>query len=225
MVSSHTDKESLSTRLRAKRMHYLDEILSSFERGGVQMADLGGTASFWEMNLKTLRYANRVSRIDLFNLHPEASGERVINGIPLCFKKGDVRSLDVPDKKYDIAFSNSVIEHVGNLSDQACFSREIQRIARYFLLQTPNRSFPLEPHFYVPFFAAMPLSFRAALHQRFRLGWLERELDPLQARIDCDQIRLLNRYELRLLFPDSIIHKETLFGLVKSFVACNQERR
>jgi hypothetical protein len=40
----------------------------------------------------------------------------------------------------------------------------------------------------------------------------------LRARIDCDQVRLLSRQEIRLLFPDAAVHKERMAGMVKSFI-------
>jgi len=129
---------------------------------------------------------------------------------------------DVSDHQYDVAFSNSVIEHVGNLYQQNRFAQEIRRVAPCFVLQTPNRYFPLEPHFYVPFFPFIPLGIRTWMHRRFRLGWLAREPDELKARIDCDEIRLLSRQEIALLFPATRIHSERLAGWVKSFIVSGE---
>jgi len=217
-VSNHTDLNSLSARLRRTRMRYLDDLILSAGRSGLRLADLGGTRSFWEMNLPHLRCRNRLERIDLFNLAAEPDGE--IDGIPVRSQTADIKELKaVPDGAYDIAFSNSALEHTGNFAEQYRAACEIRRISRAFVVQTPNRSFPLEPHFYVPFFNRLPLGLRSGLHQRLRLGWLPPEPDPLRARIDCDQIRLLSRKELRLLFPDARIFNERLLGLVKSFIA------
>jgi len=219
MVSNHTRPKSLSARLRARRMSYLDEALASCGPGGSVLADLGGTSSFWEMNLPQLKYKERLRRIDLFNLDGEAPQERVLSGVEVRIRRGDGTSLpEVPDGFYDIAFSNSVIEHVGSRSRQQQFAEEIRRIAGRIVLQTPSRGFPLEPHFYVPFFAQMPLGLRAWLHQHFTLGWLERQPDALKARAECDQIRLLTKRDLQLLFPGACIHEEIFMGCVKSYI-------
>jgi SAM-dependent methyltransferase len=219
MVSNHTHPKSLSTRLRARRMRYLDEALTSCGPGGCVLADLGGTASFWEMNLPELRYKERLRRIDIFNLDGEPPQERILSGVVVRIRRGDGTGLpEVTDGLYDIAFSNSVIEHVGHLANQLRFADEIRRIAGRFVLQTPCRGFPLEPHFYVPFFAQMPLGLRAWLHQHFTLGWLERQPDALKARAECDQIRLLTGRELQLLFPGARLHREFFMGCVKSFI-------
>jgi hypothetical protein len=221
MFSSHTDPESLSARLRARRMSCLDDALAACGGSGLVLADLGGTRSFWKMNLSQLRCRERISRIDVFNLDTIEDTGQPIEGIPVFVCQADVTALaGVSDKKYDVAFSNSVIEHVGNLAMQKRFADETRRIARRFVLQTPARSFPLEPHFYVPFFAQWPLSLRAAMHRRLKLGWLAPEPDPLQARIDCDNIRLLSRHELKLLFSGSTIRSEWMAGLVKSYIIC-----
>lgn len=218
MVSSHTHSNSLSARLRQRRMRFLDAALSGGGTERLSIIDLGGTASFWEMNLRHLK-GEEIARIDIFNIDLEKETSCIVDGVEVCERVGDVTNLsDVPTMKYDVAFSNSVIEHVGNLGSQQRFACEIRRVAKRFVVQTPNRSFPLEPHFYVPFFQHLPLGFRSWLHQRIKLGWLEAEVDPLTARIDCDQIRLLSRRELTLLFPEAEMHFEWLGGLVKSFI-------
>jgi hypothetical protein len=217
MVSSHTSKESLSARMRRKRMHFLDSLIAN--KREVALVDMGGTMSFWEMNLRHLEHVDRIRGIDVYNLEPGESTESRIDGVVIRVMPGDVTRLEtVEDLKYDVAFSNSVIEHVGNLYQQNRFAREIQRVATCYVLQTPNRYFPLEPHFYVPFFPFIPLGIRTALHRRFRLGWFAREPDELKARIECDEIRLLTRKELALLFPKAGIHTERLGGLIKSFI-------
>jgi hypothetical protein len=222
MVSSHTSSNSLSARFRARRMRYLDDLINASGRSALTLADLGGTLSFWQMNLRHLRNKDRLVRIDLFNL--EAAHDTVIDGIPVQSIQADITQLAaIPDGAYDVAFSNSALEHVGNLAEQGRFASEICRMARVWLLQTPNRFFPLEPHFYFPFFALLPLAWRAALHQHFRLGWLPKEPDPLRARTDCEQIRLLSFREIRLLFPRAIYHRERCLGLTKSFIVSSGE--
>lgn len=224
MVSRHTNPGSLSARLRARRMQYLERAVRSAGGEGLLLADLGGTLSFWEMNLPHLCCRDRLARIDIFNLEAGPVRDLTVENVQVRIQPGDATCLNhIPDGFYDVAFSNSVIEHVGNLACQQRFAEEIRRVARRFVLQTPNRFFPLEPHFYVPFFAQLPLGLRAWLHQHFKLGWLEAEPDPLRAWIDCDQIRLLSHRELRLLFPFAGIHREFLAGLVKSFIVFSAE--
>jgi hypothetical protein len=200
-------------------MQFLDQAIEKTGKSDVSLIDMGGTRGFWETNLQFLSEADRVRRIDIFNLAIPAVKNSVMDSIEIHEAPVDVTRLtDIDDGQYDIAFSNSVIEHVGNLSQQRCFADEIQRVAPRFVLQTPNRYFPLEPHFYVPFFPLIPLGIKTWMHRRFRLGWFAPEPDALQARIDCDEIRLLTRRELSLLFPKADLHMERFGGMVKSFI-------
>lgn len=207
-------------------MRMLDEVILKAGKEKIIMVDLGGTRSFWEMNLQYLEFANRLGQIDIYNLDVKSEKIDPLMEVTIRELQGDATHLsNVDDSKYDIAFSNSVIEHVGNLAQQYRFAKEIRRIAPYFILQTPNRHFPFEPHFYVPFFQLLPLAMRAAMHRRFKLGWLDPEPDPLLARVDCDQIRLLTRHELKMLFPNAEIHREWLGYLVKSFIVLGGSTR
>jgi hypothetical protein len=43
--------------------------------------------------------------------------------------------------------------------------------------------------------------------------------DKAEALREVSSIRLLDREDMRSLFPDATIHEEKFFGLVKSFVA------
>ena len=58
---------------------------------------------------------------------------------------GDGRQTSYADYSFDLAFSNSVIEHVGSEEDAARFAAEMQRVGRAFYCQTPNKWFPIEP--------------------------------------------------------------------------------
>lgn len=62
----------------------------------------------------------------------------------------DGRSLPFPDNAFDIAYSNAVIEHVGNSDDQQAFFHELVRVSRRGYLTTPNRYFPIEVHTRIP---------------------------------------------------------------------------
>ncbi len=223
MVSLHTHSKSISAKLRMQRMVFLDELIRGLDRSNISLVDLGGTLSFWEMNLKHLECRDRLARIDIYNLEVGSECRHCVGNVEVREMPGNVTQLgDVADRQYDVAFSNSVIEHVGNLYQQNRFAQEIQRVASCFVLQTPNRSFPLEPHFYVPFFPFIPLGIRTALHRCFRLGWFAPEPDELKARIDCDEIRLLSHRELKLLFPKGRIEREWLAGLVKSYMVSGE---
>lgn len=86
--------------------------------------------------------------------------DRLIEAFPNCLASGlgefgtgwpayvQANGLELPfaDQSFDLVYSNAVIEHVGNASEQALFVREHVRVGRHWMLTTPNRLFPVEAH-------------------------------------------------------------------------------
>ena len=118
----------------------------------------------------------------------------------------DARTLPFEDREFDIAYSNSLIEHLPP-ADRVSFAREARRVATRYFVQTPNRWFPIEPHVLLPFFQHLPLSMRRRL---WRFGVFK---DPFE------DIRLLDARELEMLFPDAVIVRERIGPLTKSLMA------
>jgi 2-polyprenyl-3-methyl-5-hydroxy-6-metoxy-1,4-benzoquinol methylase len=134
--------------------------------------------------------------------------------------EGDARDLaGYADRDFDVVFSNSVLEHVGNREDQERAASEMRRVGNRYFVQTPSFWFPIEPHFLVPGFQYLPARVRALLHDRFELGWMPRAPDLHTARRDVESIRLVGARRLAELFPDARIVRERLFGWVKSLIA------
>lgn len=150
---------------------------------------------------------NRDNAITAVDLAPWPGFETPAN---VTFVRGDGCALPFADGAFDVAFSNSVIEHVGP-ERQADFAREIRRVADAYFVQTPNRYFPVEPHYQFPLFQFLPIAAQRWLNGRFTLGW--------QQRGQWEPIRLLGRDDLQRLFPDAEIHREHLLGFTKSLMA------
>lgn len=106
------------------------------------------------------------------------------------FRLVDGVELPFPDGTFDIAVSNHVIEHVGDADAQQRHVGELTRVLRpggVGYLATPNRAFPIEPHFKVPFLAWLPTRWQSPYLRATRRGTV----------YDC---RLLTRAEtLRML--------------------------
>ena len=123
---------------------------------------------------------------------------------------GDGTKLQFRDGEFGAVFSSSVIEHVPK-ELRPDFAAEIRRVGKRYFVQTPNRYFPIEPHYQFPFFQFLPRRAQRALNNRFSLGW--------QQKGEWEEINLLTARDLRQLFPEAEIHRERVFGLTKSLMA------
>jgi hypothetical protein len=177
--------------------------------------DVGGTPYNWEQ-------IGARFPITLLNTEPLA-----VDGLGAHYTlvQGSGTQLDFADRSFDIAFSNSVIEHVGSLDAQRAFAEELRRVGRQVWVQTPARSFFFEPHLLAPFIHFLPLSWQRRLVRNFSLwGWITR---PSQASVDqtLGGLRLLDYATFRSLFPDCEIRRERFVGFTKAFVAVRVEAR
>jgi SAM-dependent methyltransferase len=111
--------------------------------------------------------------------------------------------LPFADGEFDLAYSSSVIEHVPP-ERRAAFAAEVRRVARGWFVQTPARSFPIEPHALLPFAHWLPTGLR---RRYWRLG----------AMGHWEDIRLLGRRDLEALFGPAA--PERVGPLTKSWVS------
>ncbi len=132
---------------------------------------------------------------------------------------GDGCNMDFPDGSYDIVFSNSVIEHVGDYERQKRFASEVRRVGRMIFVQTPNRWFFIEPHFLALFVHFLPAPLARFLLRYCSFRALFRKGDNADLKKLANEVRLLSYREFKELFPDCEIHREKWFGMTKSFTA------
>jgi hypothetical protein len=202
--------DSLLNRLRNRRFMLFERLVSELPRP-IRILDIGGTVSFWAQR----GWAGRDDvQITLVNLTVEPSP--YVNVLSL---KGDATQLsEFSDQSIDVVFSNSVIEHLFDQERQAAMAREVMRVGRDYWVQTPNRRFPMEPHFQVPGWQWLPRDLRVAMLMRRRCG----RRGPCAKREDAerlvDEVRLLSQSELAELFPGANITAERFAGLVKSWI-------
>ncbi|MGO1973166.1 MAG: methyltransferase domain-containing protein [Propionibacteriaceae bacterium] len=62
------------------------------------------------------------------------------------FVLADGRALPFGTRSCDFILANAVIEHVGDAEDQERFVAEQTRVAKHWVITTPNRWFPVESH-------------------------------------------------------------------------------
>jgi SAM-dependent methyltransferase len=179
----------LAARARARR-HERFFALTGLQPG-MRVVDVGCGA----LGLRALEPALDITGVDLV-ARPEYAGP---------FVQADAaQRLPFDDGAFDLAYSSSVIEHV-EPERRAAFAGEVRRVARGFFVQTPARSFPIEPHALLPFAHWLAPTLRRPY---WRLG----------AAGAWEDIQLLRRAELAALFGEPIL-AERYAGLVKSWIA------
>jgi SAM-dependent methyltransferase len=124
-------------------------------------------------------------------------------GYPGPFVRADpAEGLPFADRSFDLVYCSSVIEHVAP-ARRAAFAAELRRVGRGWFVQTPARSFPIEPHSLLPGAHWIP-------------GRLRRPYWRLGATGGWEEISLLSRAELEALFGPA--QPERIGPLVKSWV-------
>jgi len=173
--------------------------------------DIGGTNQFWENR----GWANRQEvQITTLNLHAEP---KIFSNIdPIVGDATDLHQFS--DAHFDVAFSNSVIEHLFTLDNQKRMATEVGRVGKAYWIQTPNYWFPMEPHFHVPGWQWLPLGVRIAMLRRWRCGWRGPCPDPVRASELVREVRLMRKSELAELFVGGTIVPERFAGFVKSWI-------
>lgn len=210
--------ERYGDRFRAARFGRFRQLARTVlaERGSCHILDVGGLARYWRAFGPDLLDDERV-HITLVNLS-YASDVAAEPRVRLMV--GDARTLDgFESGGFDIAHSNSVIEHVGRWGDMWAMADAVRRVARQWWVQTPYWGFPVEPHCRTPFFHWLPEQWRYRLVLSRRLGNWARATTVDQAMRAVQSNSLLDRRQMQALFPESTIYSERVAGLTKSLVA------
>lgn len=212
-VYDHRRSDSWSANLRKKRLSLFKSLIAPLPQP-LKILDVGGTEGFWQQAGFLEQEGN--IKITAININPI---QVKVNHPNFKFIAGDARDMkQFENNEFDVVFSNSVIEHVGNYNDQLRMANEIMRIGKKYFVQTPNLYFPIEPHYVFPLFQFLPLELKAWLLTHFDMGWHKKTSDKEHAKEKANSIRLLTKKEMLALFPDSKLFEEKVFGLTKSFI-------
>ena len=199
---------SLSSRARARRWI---EIMRRFpELGEMDVIDLGGDIRSWRLapvRPRRLLLVNTFAQ-DL----PETWAEAVV-----------ADACDLPpsiiDRRFDLVYSNSVLEHVGGHHRRRRFAETALALGKHLWVQTPYRYFPIEPHWVFPGFQFLPVAARVRAMGLWPVGNYPRDLPRTEAVGHVLNIELVSMTEMEAYFPGVEIWHERLLGMTKSLVA------
>lgn len=170
-------KETLAREFsKWNRKRKLARTTRLIEQWGVESLLLvgpGGAGSDWEGMIER----GLINALD----DTVACGLDERTSLPVTYVRADACYLPFADKRFDLVFSNAVIEHVGGIQEQSRFIREHVRVGRHWIVTTPNRWFPVEPHTH-------------ALFRHYSPAWREKRSDKFS--------RLLTPREFAALIPE-----------------------
>lgn len=207
IISDADDPRSLAARARRRRFETFHRIFPDLQ--DLSVLDLGGTQRHWTSG------AVRPRHVTVLNLENEETVS--VPWIDVVLGDACDPHASVYAEKYDLVYSNSLLEHVGGYARRRELADLVRRAGRGYWVQTPYRYFPIEPHLLFPGFQFLPLPARAYLKHTWPMGW--RRSAPENAVGDALEIELVGKTELRYLFPEAEIAFERFAGLPKSLYA------
>lgn len=202
--------DRLFIHFRRRRMHRFYQLFPLSRDSRV--LDIGGTRQTWQNESAVQFPVTPQFPVTLLNILDYGMTENP----RFTAVQGDAAKLPFADSTFELAFSNSVIEHVGDWQKQLAFASEARRVATKLWIQTPARSFPIEAHLLAPYIQYLPKKLQHRLARWFTpRGWMQ----PDAVHQIVDEVRLLTYKEMTQLFPDCIILRERFLGLSKSYIA------
>lgn len=200
--------DSYGARRRARRAAWLSQTFP--ELAEMTVLDLGGRVESWA------RVPVRPARVHVVNLEP------LPVELPDWAEADHADACELPDavlsRRYDLVFSNSVLEHVGGHERRRRMAEAIRALAPRYWVQTPYRYFPVEPHWVAPGMQFLPVPARVAVARTWPLAYTPGKSWELAMK-QVLTTELIGRAEMRYLFPDAAIRAERLLGLTKSLIA------
>jgi hypothetical protein len=178
-------------------------------RPGATVLDVGGSVDIWNL-------VDHRLDVTLFNVdEAHAMGFRPPNAMTgrYAVATGDACDLGrFSDGSFDVVFSNSVIEHLGDDLRVGRFADEVRRVGKGYWVQTPAWLFPVEPHTGLPFYWLYPVAMRTVIARRLDLRYAK---NPWSCPMSDTRCFRLSR--LRALFPDASVFTERVGGMTKSW--------
>lgn len=217
LIFNYEKQNGIGFSFRKKRGVFIKDFLKKLclqKKVPIKVLDVGGTENFWlAVGIDFLRKLNIQITLLNIELYP------VKNTDIFTSYQGDATRMQFADNSFDLCFSNSVIEHVGDFENMMAFAKEMRRVAPYYYCQTPNFWFPVEPHFLFLGFQFLPEPVRVFLLTRFTLGNRSKQPDIKSAYMSVQSVKLIDFRAMAALFNDAIIKRERFLFLTKSLIA------
>lgn len=214
----------VAERSRRKRAELFFKVLDI--RDDARVLDLGGARG-----VHFARHYGRLTNVCIADRDPAPLRHAAQTYGYQTLLLDDSARLPLADGAFDVIFCSSVVEHVTGPRDQALalfkqdgrrfaaealthqtrFANEIRRCAKAYFVQTPYRYFPIEVHCWIPFVGYLPTHLQWRVISLFNRFWPRRIAQP--------DWSLLTAAQMRRLFPDAELHRETVFGFTKSLIA------
>lgn len=219
MINDGREKtESFWTRLvhssseyfRRKRGSLFREILPDFTT--LKVLDVGGSRHFWEKQ-DAINVPKNLTVVNIEDDGQARSYTGAFSHVDVILYDG--KRLPFDDKSFDVVVCNSVIEHVP-LELRANLAKEIERVSRYYFVQTPAFVFPIEPHFFCPALHWLP---RGIARHAVRLSPWRFLSRPSEQHIQdyFNEIQILTLKEFRGYLPGAQLSREMVLGVPKSY--------
>jgi hypothetical protein len=208
MISKLIDPDRVGSFTHRCRQNRNEEFERRFpDLADMRVLDLGGTAVSWSV------LGLRPGNVTIVNLDPaEGPYEPWMNVVRADACAGGFG-------KYDLVFSNSLIEHLGGHARRQRFADVVRESASLWWVQTPYRYFPVEPHWIFPGFQFLPFRARLMICQH----WSTLHTSACKVRAEAAElvasVELISATEMAMYFPASEIWFERFAGLPKSIVA------
>ena len=159
-------KQMISNRNRRKKFELALSVIKANDNIidiGVDPS-LGGNTNYFE---KWFKLSNELTCLGVYSDFSEFKQE-----FP-NFNLVEFNGVDFPsfEKKFDFAFSNAVIEHVGDYNKQVKWLSEIAKISNALLITTPNRWLPFETHTMTFFIHWFPDNIRNYIYRKIGKTW------------------------------------------------------
>lgn len=146
----HASLDPGSRALKAKKIDWLVSQRTTLD--AAQVLDIGtGSGDIAGHLSRRVGNKGQVYSVDVVDVRQTTNAYEFIRteGVTLPFS----------NETFDLVISNHVIEHVGNSQDQQHHLSEARRVLKrqgILYLATPNRAWPIEPHYKLPILSVLP---------------------------------------------------------------------